>query len=189
MTIRFKTRIILPAIQVLIAAGLIASNEQRPVPRGEDTIPDSRAYALDVQACWALNAPAAMIARAQRVATHDWLWVHAPSLLPVVNKGILFSLVWMCWYAASIEMGGRGLSVFTPKTGSRRLADVAAILFGASLAPYGNGVSISVLDPYQKLLGCVYLAWALVIIGFYGHDLVASFRAAGDGVPSSTPAA
>ena len=100
----------------------------------------------------------------------------------VLNLGTLFVLVWLLWYAVAVEITGRGVSVLTPKTGVRRLADVLAILFGASVEPYADRVIISVLNPYQRVLACVYLVWIFAIIGFYGHDLWASFKA----VPSAT---
>lgn len=172
---RFRIRIILPTVQVLIAAALIACNEHRPAPTGEDTIGDSRDFALDIQSCWALNAPAAMIARIQRAATHDLLWTHYP-LDVVVDLGVLFLLVWLLWYAVAVEITGRGLSVLSPRTGIRRVADVLAIILGAFVVPYADRVTMDVLAPYQKVLACVYLLWTLAIIGFYGRDLLASFR-------------
>jgi hypothetical protein len=68
-----KFRIALPTAQVLIAAALITSNIRSPIATGGDTIPNSRVSGIDIQFCWALNAPAAMIAHIQRTVTHDFL--------------------------------------------------------------------------------------------------------------------
>lgn len=175
--IRPKSRLVIPTVQVFIAGALIASNYYRPVPRGEDTLPDSSVSALDIQSCWALNAPAAMVAHFQRVATYDLLGTYYPLYL-ILSLSIFLPLVWLLWYALCIEAGGKGLSVLTPKTGIRRAADVLMMALGASAYFYGNSAIVSVYQ-YQALLWSVYSAWTLLIMGFYGHDLWASFRAKG----------
>lgn len=175
--IRPKSRLLIPTVQVFIAGALIVSNQNRPIPRGEDTIPDSTVSALDIQSCWALNAPAAMVAHFQRVATYDLLGTYYPLYL-LLNLSIFLPLVWLLWYAVCIEAGGKGLSVLTPKTGIRRVADVLMMALGASVFFYRDSTLVSVYR-YEALLGSVYLAWILLIMGFYGHDLWASFRAKG----------
>jgi hypothetical protein len=174
MFARRKIRTILPMVQVAIAAALIISNLSRP-----DTWEDPAWTHLDIQYCWALNSPAAAIAYLQRVGMYDLLKDPYP-LLKIVNLGIFFPLVWLLWYAVGIEIGGRGLSVLTPKTGYRRLADALAMAFGL----FGFGVLISadkaagqiIYWPYWDGIVPVHLMWALAIVGFYGHDLWASFR-------------
>jgi len=170
---------------MVIAAGLVVCNSRRPVPLGEDTLPDSRFSALDIQYCWALNSPAAMIAYLQREATYELLQFHYPLNL-IVDWGTFFSLVWLLWYAVSIEVGGKGLSVLTPRTGVRRLADALAIAFGAALLIYADFATRSVY--HQVWVTPVYMAWALAVTGFYGHDLWASFRTPGSGSAGKNPA-
>jgi hypothetical protein len=114
-----------------------------------------------------------MIAYYQRIVTNGLLANHYP-LLPIVNLSVFFSLVWLLWYAVSIEIGGRGRSVLTPKTGFRRVVDVLVIAFGISLVAYADRTTVSVY--YQTPVSFVHLLWVLAIMGFYGHDLWASFQ-------------
>lgn len=114
-----------------------------------------------------------MIAAIEFEALHELLWTHYP-LLPIVNLATFFSLVWLLWYAVFIETGGKGLSVLGPKTGFRRTADVWAIVLGIGVVFYAG--SVHALQKYQKFISPVHLLWALTIIGFYGHDLWASFQ-------------
>jgi hypothetical protein len=98
---------------------------------------------------------------------------HYP-LAPIVNLGVIFVLVWLLWYAVGTETQGRGLSVLTPKTGIRRAADVLAICFGASLLPFADRIVPG--GRYWVLFSVAHLLWIVTIIGFYSHDLWASFR-------------
>jgi hypothetical protein len=172
MIVGARIRFILPLVQVIIAAALIISNSVRPEPPA-DTIPSPKRGMLDIQYCLALNSPAAMIAAIQIEATHDLLWNYYP-LYPIVNLTFFLSLVWLLWYAVSIEIGGKGLSVLTPKTGFRRVADTLAISLGIGVVIYADIAPAHIL--YKKFVSPVHLLWALTIIGFYGHDLWASFR-------------
>jgi hypothetical protein len=181
MTVCTKARVILPTVQVVIAAALVVSNSRRP-----DTMAYWRSTHLDIQYCWALNSPAAMIAHIQREATYELLQWHYP-INRIIDWGIFLSLVWLLWYAVSIETGGKGLSVLTPKTGIRRVADVLAIAFGACLVVYADFVTRSVY--HQTRISSVHLIWVLAIVGFYGHDLWASFRTKRTISAGRTPAA
>jgi len=178
---RKRTLIILPVVQVIIAMGLLASYLHRPEPRG-DTIPAGGDTGLDIQYCWALNAPAAMIAQLQRQITNTFLGGRYPLTL-IVNLTVFLSLVWLLWYAVAIEIGGKGLSVLTPRTGHRRLADVVAIALGAYLVVCADRITLSVY--HQTWVTPVHLVWILGIIGFYGHDLWASFLHARNGSAGS----
>lgn len=169
---RNRIRFILPLVQVIIAAALITSNSVRPAPPG-DTIPGPRHWMLDIQYCLALNSPAAMIATIEVDALHDLLWTYYP-LYPIVNLTFFFSLVWLLWYAVSIEIGGHGLSLVMPKTGFRRLADILAMALGIGVLIYAGIAPAGML--YEKFVSPVHLLWGLTIIGFYGHDLWASLR-------------
>ena len=171
MIVRARIRFILPLVQVVIAAALITSNSVRPEPPA-DTIPSPKREMLDIQYCLALNSPAAMISAIQIEAIHDLLWTYYP-LYPIVNLTFFFSLVCLLWYAVSIEIGGKGLSVLTPKTGVRRVADMLAIALGIGVVIYADIAPVGI---YKKFVSPVHLLWALTIIGFYGHDLWASFR-------------
>lgn len=176
---RTKSRIVLPMVQMVTAAGLVISNSRRP-----NTFASPPSAHLDIQYCWALNCPAAMIAYLQRTATYELLKWHYP-LNSIVDWGTFFSLVWLLWYAISIEIGGKGLSVLTPKTGVRRLADVLAIAFGAASWVFAGYISRSV--GWAVLLTPVYMIWVMALIGFYGHDLWASFRSPEIGPAGKNP--
>jgi hypothetical protein len=114
-----------------------------------------------------------MIASLQRSMTDDLLAGHY-LLAHFVDLGVIFVLVWLLWYAVGTETRGRGLSVLTPKTGIRRTADVLAICFGASLLPYVDRIVPG--GAYWMLFSVAHLLWIATIIGFYSHDLWASFR-------------
>ncbi len=128
---------------------------------------------------------AALIVYLQRTVTHEWLAKHYP-LAAIVDLATFFSLVWLLWYALGIEMGGKGLSVLAAKTGVRRVADVIAMGFGACLLVYADYVTRSVF--HQIWVTLVHMLWALAIIGFYGHDLWASFKPARTESASTSPA-
>ena len=166
-----KIRVIIPVIQIVVAAGLIASNVRRPDPGG-DTIPDSRVAEPDIQICWALNSPASMIAYLQRSATHDWLWTSYP-LYPVINVTVFLSLVGALWYLVCLEATGGGRSVLTPRTGARRVADILAMVFGVALLVYADNITKPVY--HQVGVSLIHLTWSLAIVAFYGHDLLSSF--------------
>ena len=172
MTVRTRARIILPTVQVVVAFALIVSNLRRP-----DSWEDPTWTKLDIQYCWALNSPAAMMAAVQRKAmygvSHGLVNKHYPLNLSI-DFSIFLSLVWLLWYTVGTEIGGKGLSVLTPKTGVRQAADVLAIALGAAVLVYADSVATQIT--HETLVTPVHLTWALAIIGFYGHDLWASFR-------------
>jgi hypothetical protein len=172
MATRKRILTILPVVQVIIAMGLFASYLHRPEPRG-DTLPAGGDTGLDIQYCWAVNAPAAIVAQIQRRLTNGFLRNQYPLDL-IVDLTVFLSLVWLLWYAVAVEIGGKGLSILTRKTGHRRVADVLAMAFGASLVPYADRITLSVY--HQTWVTPVHLVWIFAIIGFYGHDLWASFH-------------
>jgi len=176
MATRKRILTILPVVQVIIAMGLFASYLHRPEPRG-DTLPAGGDTGLDIQYCWAVNSPAAMVAQLQRRFTNGWLRNQYPLDL-IVDVTVFLSLVWLLWYAVAVEIGGKGLSVLTPRTGHRRIADVVVIALGAYLVVYADRITLSVY--HQTWVTPVHLVWIIAIVGFYGHDLWASFRAAGN---------
>ena len=171
MPMRIRTRLILPTVQLAVAVCLMISNH---------TSHEDWAWThADLQYCYALNSPVAAIVHLQRESTYELLKWHYP-LNVIVNFGILFALVWLLWYAVSIEIGGKGLSVLTPKTGFRRLADLLAIAFGAAgyaSLLYADQASAQIIytPALYPILGPLHLIWALAIIGFYCHDFWVSF--------------
>jgi hypothetical protein len=113
------------------------------------------------------------------VVTH-YLIEAADALLPrpypielIIERGLYFGLVWLLWYAVSIELAGDGQSVLTPKVGARRAADVLAVSFGAMLVFIGYLVrgQFGGADTYSSLIALPYLVWGAAILAFYGRDL------------------
>jgi len=96
--------------------------------------------------------------------------LNAPAFLLSQVPVVLLCFVWLVWYAVGIEISGRGQSVLTPKTRSRRAADALAMIFGAGV---GMNAHYNIVPTAAWLL---YPTWGVTIIGFYGHDLWVSFR-------------
>jgi hypothetical protein len=95
----------------------------------------------------------------------------------ILGWGTFFSPVWLLWYAVGIEVGGEGLSIFTSETRVRRLADALAIAFGAASLAFAGLIARSVA--WAVWLTPVYAMWAPPVVGSYGQDLWASFKASG----------
>jgi hypothetical protein len=170
MKIRVRSRVALPFVLVIVAAVLITSNLLRPDPFWSPAFTKP-----DRQICDALNAPATVAAKYPVDIAYRWLSPHYPLNL-IVELIIYLSLVWLVWYVVSVEMGGKGLSVLTPKTGMRKVSDVLAIMFGAPLGAAGLAVASQLPGWYGRLVSTPYLFWALAVVAFYGHDLWACFR-------------
>jgi len=168
---RPKSRMLLASGQALIAFGLIVLYSS--APKG-DTLGGSGRDEIQLQLCWALDSPAAVLAHFQREMTREFVMAY-PRIGIVFNDIVVVCLVWLLWYAVGTETRGKGLSVLTPKTGIRRTADIVAILFGASLVPYADSI-VGGGGYYTILLSCTHILWTVAIILFYGHDLWASFR-------------
>ncbi len=170
MTMRVKSRLAFPLLQVIVSAALMTSNLLRP-----DSWSSPAWKAPDRQICGALNAPATLIAK-YPVEIADRLWSRYYPLNLVVELIVYLSLVWLVWYVVSVEMGGKGVSVLTPKTGMRKVSDALVIIFGALLGAAGLWVAGQFPGLYGRLVSTPYLVWALAVLSFYGHDLWACFR-------------
>jgi hypothetical protein len=97
---------------------------------------------------------------------------------------VFFVLVGVLWYGVSVELGGKGQSVLTPKTGIRSAADISAVIVGVLLIVFGvlvrgqfGGVTI-----YSDLVATPYIIWGIVVVMFYGHD----FRVSVDGASNKS---
>jgi hypothetical protein len=86
------------------------------------------------------------------------------------------SLTWLLWYLVSIEVGGKGYSLLTPKTRVRGVADVLAVAFGIMVGAAGLDLPSYFLPVYARLVAAPYLIWGVAMVSFYGHDLWSSFR-------------
>jgi len=166
-----KIRFVLPLAQVIIALILTASNSLRP-----DSLANPAWTKADWQLCGGLNAPATLVGKYPVDIAYLWFSRYYPVNL-VVESVIRFSLIWLLWYIVAIEIGGRGLSVLATKSLMRTAVDVLAIVFGAVVGIVGLLVGSQFGNVfYGRLVSTPYLIWAIVIVGFYGHDLLGSFR-------------
>jgi hypothetical protein len=179
ISMRPKVRVVLPIVQVLVAAALITSNFLRPDPMSN---PSWRAP--DWQFCAGLNAPATITRYWLEKITGLWQWGHARTDF-VISTTLYFLLVWLLWYLVSIEIGGKGQSILTPKTRLRRVADVLAIVFGIAVGSSALPIRREFVGfTYPHLMAMPYFIWGVVISVFYSHDLWVGVR----GVPSGRAA-
>jgi hypothetical protein len=139
---------VLPLVQVAVAVALTTSNRLGPF-----SIADPTWTKPDRQFCDGLNAPAALIRFFLIRFADIWFPLYYPIEF-VLETVVFFLLVGLLWYLVSIEIGGKGQSVLTPKTGIRRAADVLAIIFGAVLAVLGLFVrgQFGVVTAYSNLV-------------------------------------
>ena len=167
-----QRRILLPLIQTALAIVLTISNHTRPfsVERPTWTAPDK-------QFCDGVNAPAALL-RFLVVRVIDSLFPQYYSVEVVLETVIFLVLIGLLWYAVAIEFEGNGNSVLTPRMRMRRTADAAMMLFGTLLGVVGLIVrgQFGAITIYSNIVAIPYYLWALAIIGFYGHDLWASWN-------------
>ena len=170
MRLRVRSRVALPFVQVIVAAVLITSNLLRPDPFWSPALTKP-----DRQICDALNAPATVAAKYPVDIAYQWFSPHYPLNL-IVELIIYLSLVWLVWYVVRVEIGGKGLSVLTPKTGMRKVSDVLAIMFGALLGVAGLLVASQLPGGYGRMISVPYLVWALAVVSFYAHDLWVCLR-------------
>ena len=172
MAISATTRRVVPVIQVALASGCIARNLLRA-----DTLEDPAWTHLEMQYCWALNAPATAMAYLQREAMHPLLKNYPASAL--IDQGVFLLLVWLLWHVVCVELGGQGRSVLSARTGFRRLADCLGIAIGISsfivVVSSDRAAAQIIYTPYQIEMGSLFFVWALVIVAFYGHDLWRNF--------------
>lgn len=156
---------LLPLMQVLLAVALITSNLLRPDPPGDPSWTKP-----DWQLCLGLNAPASLIAQIALHLRLQWFNPDFPSNI-VVDWIVRLPLIWLLWYLVSIEIGGKGRSVLTAETRIPRVADVFAIALGVIVGAQGLYGTRHFPPSYARLVAAPYLIWAIVLIGFYGHDL------------------
>lgn len=169
-SMRPKVRIVLPLVQVLVAVALITSNDLRPSHIGKGY---PSWMAPDWLFCAGLNAPATLARYWLIRTTNGWRWGNPLT----VWTPIYLLLVWLLWYLVSIEIGGKGQSILTPKTRMRRMADLFLIVVGAAVALGGLSIrrESGFVAPYSTIEAVPYFIWGVVILVFYGHDLWVSF--------------
>ena len=162
-----RIRLLLPLAQVLLAVVLVWSNFHQPASFG-----DPPWAKPDRQFCDGLNAPATLI-RVLLVAVADRWWQGGHAVNVFLETSVFFCLVGLLWYLASVEIGGNGRSVLTQRTGFRKAADVCAILYGVIIGVAGSlhSNNLGVLPVYSRLVAIPYLAWAALLVTFYGRDL------------------
>lgn len=166
-----RVRWILPIIQMVVALGLTVSNAMGPIVLG-----DPRRLKPDKQLRDALNAPAALARFCLAFVIHHAI---SPSyaLYFALEVIVNVSLVGAVWYIVAIELGGRGQSVLTQRTGMRKVADVLAIAFGACTGLTGLAVFYSLVpSAFSYFVAALWFLWSALIVGFYAHDLWISAR-------------
>jgi len=166
-----RTRLALPLVQVVVAAALTMNNLLRP-----DRLGSPSWTAPDRQFCDGLNAPAALVRFCLIKIADRWLPGHYPIEF-VLETIVYLVLVWLVWYIVSIEIGGNGQSILTPKTGKRNETDVLAIIFGGALGLSGLLVrrQFGYVSTYSNLVALPYFFWGATVMLFYGHDIWTSF--------------
>src|SRR5580700_11322395 len=110
---RKKIPILLPLVQVMVAACLMWINSRRP-----NTLSDPAWGCPEWQVCVGLNAPAFLFANLltgviYRLAVDGLMDGRLGMILDVV---IRLSLIWLIWYVVVVEVGGGGRSVLTSRT-------------------------------------------------------------------------
>ena len=190
-----KIRLILPLTQAALAVVLKAHSFLGP------DLPSRPAWQkADNQLCDAWNAPATLVregliwlasraecllipVRLRPEAPCCWGYLSYPVDL-LIRTILYFGLVWLLWYAASIEIGGGGRSLLAPRTGMRTVADIFAVLLGASLIAFGLAVRSGFRAPstYWNAMATPYYMWGILFVIFYGHDLRRSFRSSQNAV-------
>lgn len=90
----------------------------------------------------------------------------------IFEKVVYTALIGLLWLAVSLESAGRGQSVLTPITGARAAADALAVFFGVAVGALGISLSLRLGRPwYGRVDFVAFMAWAVVIVWFYGRDL------------------
>jgi hypothetical protein len=163
---RINLRVVLPLIQVSGAVALTTSNLLR-----HNSIRNPSWIAPDAQFCDGLNAPATLIRFCIGKLADKWIFGYRPFEL-VLRTVVYFALVGILWYIVGIELGGKGLSVLTPKTGVRRAADFLAVGLGFAVVFIALLVrrQFGPVTTYSNLVSTPYFVWGAIIIGFYAHD-------------------
>jgi|SRR5579859_951887 len=171
---RIKTPILLPFVQTAVAIVLTTSNRLRPL-----SVQNPSWTAPDKQFCDGLNAPAALIRVLLLRLADSWFPAYYPIQF-VTETIVYFFLVGLLWYLMSLELRGNGQSVLTSKTRVRKTVDGLIILFGIALCILGVLVrgQFGAVSTYSNFVAIPYYIWGLAMIGFYGHDLWASFSTA-----------
>jgi hypothetical protein len=128
--------------------------------------------------CNSINAPA-MFFRA--CAMYLWHRLHLPYEFPeaVVEIAVTVVGVGLLWYLVGLEIdaGRQGRRGILPSMFRWRVAlDLALILFGVFLALVGVGswLILRWTPMYAGIQAGLFFAWALVLVGTYGRDLVRS---------------
>jgi hypothetical protein len=108
----------------------------------------------------------------------EWYWEHPLSGI-IAESSLFIALVGLLWYLVAVEVSGRGQSVLTSKVRFRSLADVSAMLFGGGLLIMGLNIywhEFGFPTAYSAAVAIPYIMWALVVVLFYGHDLLVHSR-------------
>jgi hypothetical protein len=176
-------RLILPLVQMILAVG-VTGNFIRSA--------DAR---LPRIVLYGLNAPATLAySYFERLAMLlcPSVSMTGPSTgcdpLHFIFETVIYTgLIGLLWLAVSLEATGGGRSVLTARTGARAAADGLAILLGVGVVVFGIGLSLRLGRPWY---GCVdfatFLAWGVIIVWFYGRDLLLDRRDRRTGQSEST---
>jgi hypothetical protein len=176
--VRFRLRIWLPLLQVLLAAALITSNLLRPDPVGNPSF-----KAADRQLCDALNAPVVLIRGvclrlAEREFPHLYSELYEGWTGVIIENIIYIVLVGVLWYLVSIEIGWQKEgkpSAIAEKTGIPIITDLLLICFGISLGMVSI-TSHAGFGTWYGVFAIPYFIWTVVIVVFYMRDLWAHQR-------------
>src|SRR4051794_11389416 len=97
-----RIRIALPLVQSAVAAALITANRMRA-----DSLMSPSWNKPEIQICYGLNAPAALVVHVLREAAY--LSVPNPHQIELVIDTVIYvALVWITWFVVGVEIDGNG---------------------------------------------------------------------------------
>ena len=180
-----RPRAALPALQVLAAIIALMFNHRRPV-----SFENPSWVAPERQLCFAVNAPASVVTSSLVMAT-GWASRHFPGgratfayLECAIDPCLFLVLVAVVWFTVILELSSwhRGRqSIFAARGRvGRRTVDLLLVLYGVGLGVFGVTLRNHMLRYWSEATGywnavaVLYLAWAAVLVLFYGYDLWAS---------------
>ncbi|HWR16335.1 MAG TPA: hypothetical protein VN577_16020 [Terriglobales bacterium] len=160
----------LPVVQTCLAGALKANNYVRG-----DMVMDPAWSRLDIQICYGLNAPAALVNEVMFRVLPNWLPWNA--VVAWSTYFAFFPLLILVWYCVGYEIDYREryrVSALAPKLQLRWTADIVLICLGLTL----GGWAILIRREFEREFGfrgnvfsIPYFAWAVVLVLFYSKDL------------------
>lgn len=163
------TLLLLPVIQMGLAAVLILHNFWKPLPASIE-----RWEEPDRQICDAINAPAA-VARWAVISAAERLAPNYAGVEFFFETVIYLVLVGFFWYLVGVEVCARLRKGLASRSGLRALADLFGFLIGSAVIATGFVVRQQFVGVtlYSSLLALMYFLWGAGIVIFYGAGLLA----------------